>query len=101
MMARSKRPVNRLFLAAALTVARRRETRQVESCESSYSGPLLRFMGDRLRPGVKVVKIDLWGVSNAWYRVMDKAQVAGWGASLAVEAQRRLKQLDWFLLEVQ
>jgi hypothetical protein len=32
---------------------------------------------------------------------MDKAQVPGWDAGLAVEAQRRLKQLDWFLLEVQ
>lgn len=50
---------------------------------------------------MKVVKIDLWDLSNAWYRVMDKAQVAGWDAGLAVEAQRRLKQLDWFLLEVQ
>jgi hypothetical protein len=50
---------------------------------------------------MKVVKIDLWSVSNAWYRVMDKAQVSGWDPGLAVEAQRRLKQLDWFLFEVQ
>jgi len=45
---------------------------------------------------MKVVKIDLWDLSNAWYRVMEKAQVPGWDAGVAVEAQRRLKLLDWF-----
>lgn len=47
------------------------------------------------------MKIDVFDLFNAYYRVMDKARLPGWDAGLAVEAQRRLKQLDWFLLEVQ
>lgn len=50
---------------------------------------------------MKVVKLELFDLFSAYYRVMDKVKLPGWDAGLAVEAQRRLKQLDWFLLEVQ
>ncbi len=49
---------------------------------------------------MRVVKIDGFSLFNAYYRVMDKARPPG-DAGFAVEVQRRLKQLDWFLLGVQ
>ena len=50
---------------------------------------------------MKVVKIEMFDLFSAYYRVMDRAKLPEWDVGLAVEAQRRLKQLDWFLLEVQ
>src|SRR5438874_2626053 len=48
-----------------------------------------------------VVKIGAGHLYDAYYRVMDAEQAPGWDGRQAVEVTKRLKQLDWLLLEVQ
>ena len=50
---------------------------------------------------MRVVTIGAVELFDAYYRVMDRAAPLGWDASVGVEGRKRLKQLDWLLLEVQ
>lgn len=47
------------------------------------------------------VRIGAGHLFDAYYRVMDVEQPEGWDPRRAVEGTKRLKQIDWLLLEVQ
>jgi hypothetical protein len=49
----------------------------------------------------RVAKIEAVGLFDAYYRVMDRHPPAGWDAGIAHEGRKRLRQLDWLLIEVQ
>ncbi|MEA2633837.1 MAG: hypothetical protein QOH92_604 [Chloroflexota bacterium] len=50
---------------------------------------------------MRVVSIHGVELLDAYYRVTDNAAPKNWDARLGIEARKRLKQLDWLLLQVQ
>ena len=49
-------------------------------------------------PVVTIRAVELF---DAYYRLTDNAAPGNWDARLGIEARKRLKQLDWLLLQVQ